>query len=186
MRKILIIIILAITSGCSITLFGQNADLTIGKDRLSSIRPDIDTLTGITDKLIRFRFDTLFFLNRIGVNDYVNTKKKNKVLIDLTKSLIDTMTNSLRGFQGDFNNLNQSIALNNSIIKKSLEDNNLRISEVDKRNTDLSKNNIQIQLDLKDAKNQIAAAKWKSLGTKMIFGTVGIGLGIGIGALLVK
>ena len=93
---------LLIVLSFSTILDGQ--DIFIPREKLSKVNADIDTLIGIRNRSIRFGFDTLFFLNQIAVNDYINTRIKNASLSELVNDLIVKMDVSLRDIQVNYNN----------------------------------------------------------------------------------
>jgi hypothetical protein len=172
------IIFIFILLGFSTVLYSQT-DKVIG-ETLSKTNPDIDTLTGIKNQPIRFQYyDTLYYCNQIAVNDYINTRNN-------YFSLISTMQKILKGIQGDFITLNESIDLNNEIIKKSIEDNITRLNDLDAKNSQLTSTNLQISKDLQIANDKIAAARWKSFVPKLLYGGGGVVLGVGISALIIS
>jgi hypothetical protein len=181
MKTALTILILI---GLSTFLNGQ--EIIVEKESLSKVNADIDTLTGIKNKLIMFRFDTLYYANQIAVSDYLDIRISNAELERIFNNLVLNMNSQLKGIQNNFGILSQNIDLNNQIVRNAIEDNNVMVNKLSNKNTQLAETNLQLSKDLQIAANAIKVDKRKRFLSHALFGTGGIVIGMGIGAYIVE
>lgn len=158
-------------------------EIVVNKLMLSQTNQDIDTLY-VKGKTVRFEFDTLFFVNRQLIHDYLRTIDKYFELKNTTTGLIDNMQKSNKELEEDFDNLNDNMVKSFQFVRDSLTINNLRLDKWKEENTKLITLNNQIKIELAKANEQIKSEKWNSIGKKMLFGTGGVVVGVGLSALI--
>lgn len=160
-------------------------EVVVRRDCLSLVAPDIDTLTNLNGKVFRFEFDTLYFINRILIRDYLDIIEKYNELYVTTGDLIDYMENFNKNLRVEFNSLTDNIDKSNQIIRDSLNVNNLRLDKWKDENSRLISINNQLSIDLTKVKEQVRSEKWNSFGKKMLYGGGGMVVGVGLSALIV-
>jgi len=175
----------------AVVLFGMTPevrcqpDIVVKKESLSLTAPDIDTLINLTGKRVRFEFDTLYFVNSILINDYLEIIQKYNELYSTAGDLIDYMENFNRSMETDFKLLTNNIDRSYQMIRDSLNVNNVRLDKWKSENSRLISLNNQLNIDLTQVREQMKSEQWNSFGKKMLYGGGGIVAGIGISALFV-
>lgn len=180
--KMKTIIIIAALLLMSFTLFAQQQ---IEMPVLDENYEDIDTIIHYEDYLLKVNIDTLFIINKAGVEEFERCWEGYKVLkencIDL--SHIDKILDEMHT---EFNELDNEFIELESKFRKSLKEN---ISN----NTILIEENITIKLNLESAmedliiaKQKIKSERWKSMGSKLLWGSGGILVGVLAGGTLIS
>jgi hypothetical protein len=159
-------------------------DIVVKKETLSLTAPDIDTLTSLTGKRVRFEFDTLYFVNPVLINDYLDIIRKYNELYSTAGDLIDYMENFNRSMESDFKSLTNNIDRSYQMIRDSLNVNNVRLDKWKSENSRLISINNQLNIDLTQVREQLKSEKWSSFGKKMLYGGGGIVVGVGLSAII--
>lgn len=173
-----------ISFGVSFELKCQTTDtIVVGKNWFPPNVEKVDTLY-VKGKLVKFEFDTLFFVNQPLIRGYFSTLRDYNELLILCKGTIDNIQvihNQMKTILSDyFSETNKSL----KSALDSLAFNNLRLDKWKAENSSLVSINNQLQIDLTKAQENIKSERWKSLGKKMLFGVGGIVLGVGISAII--
>ena len=175
----------------AVVLFGMTLevrcqpDIVVKKESLNLASPDVDTLLNIAGKRVRFEFDTLYFVNSILINDYLDIIRKYNELYSMSGDMIDYMENFNRSMKTDFKLLTDNIDRSYHMIRDSLNVNNVRLDKWKSENSKLISLNNQLNIDLTQVREQMKSERWNSFGKKMLYGGGGLVAGIGISALVV-
>jgi hypothetical protein len=163
---------------------GVKCQLIVESSRLDPYKKDIDTLY-VRGKTVQFDFDTLYFVNRLLIQDYFSLIDRYNALRLKSIDLVDTFSLFNRSIQNDILRLNSNMDAGFQLVRDSLSVNNVRLDKWKEENAMLMTMNRQMSVDLKLAKNEIRGAKWNSLWQKLLFGSGGLVIGAGIGAIVV-
>lgn len=160
-------------------------EIIIKKESLNLASPDADTLLNPEGKRVRFEFDTLFYVNSILINDYLDIIRKYNELYSMSGDMIDYMENFNKSMKTDFKLLTDNIDRSYQMIRDSLNVNNLRLDKWKSENSKLITLNNQLNVDLTQVREQMKSERWNSFGKKILYGGGGMVAGIGISALFV-
>lgn len=181
LRKFPIILLLVLITS---TLNAQT-DIIIPRKNNSTI-VDIDTLRGVKNKTIRCEYDTLYIINRYGVNAF------QKAITDLQKvknlvGSLDSLQLNINSIQTDVNRMYYNINDVTNFIKKynAETEKNLRQLTID--NKALNENMLKTNEQLLQVKANLKAQQLKNFGKNLLWGAGGVTVGgLLVGFLLLK
>lgn len=181
MKTILsLITLLIISTG----IFAQT-DIIIPRENNNTI-VDIDTLTGIKNKTIRFEMDTVYTINHYGVRAFHKCIADLQRVKNLSGSL-DTLSLNINGIQRDINQMYYNINDVSNFIKKYNTETEKRLTQLTIDNKTLNENLIKANEELIKVQENLKAQKLKNLGTKLMWGAGGITVGgLVMGLLILK
>lgn len=173
MKAILFIIVfLGVTSALS----GQTIQELKVKKKTNETIVDIDTLVGIKNKKIIFEVDTVYIINRLGVSEFMRCANDLNKVKNLSGSLGDLSTN-LFTIQTDVNSMYSNMQSVNTFIGNYEKETKLKLDRLEADNAQLAQNMLLITGELEEARQKIKAERWKSIGTKVLWGAGGITVG---------
>ena len=147
---------------------------------------DIDTLKGIKNKILRCEYDTLYIINRHGVDAFYKCIADLQRVKNLSGSL-DSLTLNINTIHQDVNKMYYNISDVSSFIKKynTETENNLTTLTLD--NKALNENLLKVNEQLMEVKANLKAQQLKNIGNNLIWGAGGVTLGgLLVGLLLLK
>ncbi len=137
---------------------------------------DIDTLTGIKNKTIRFEMDTVYTINHYGVKAFHKCIADLQRVKNLSGSL-DTLSLNINGIQRDVNRMYYNINDVSNFIKKYNTETDKKLTQLTIDNKTLNNNLIKANEELIKVQANLKAQKLKNLGTKLMWGAGGITVG---------
>lgn len=176
-------------TGCFLLFFTLSAnaqtDLVVQRKNNSTI-VDIDTLTGIKNKTIRFEMDTVYTINHYGVKAFHKCIADLQRVKNLSGSL-DTLSLNINGIQRDVNRMYYNINDVSNFIKKYNTETDKKLTQLTIDNKTLNDNLIKANEELIKVQANLKAQKLKNLGTKLMWGAGGITVGgLVMGLLIIK
>lgn len=159
---------------CVIMTSAYSQDIIVSKKYTSGI--DIDTLTGIKNKKVVFKYDTVFLINETGVSELLRCAD------DLIR--IKSLNSNLSDLSGTIYNIENDVKLVYSntdyivdFINLYKNDTEIKLDSITADNYRLKNNMDLISKELDEACDKIRAERWNSYGTKVLYGTGGFILG---------
>ena len=171
MKKILILLLSLSFLGA---LQGQTADIIVKKKNQTKV--DIDTLTGIRNKTILFEYDTLFIINKIGVQEFIRCANDLKRVKNLSGSL-NNLSEDISSIETNVTEMDKNMKSLTGFINTYDKETKVRLKTLNTENTELSKKMESISQDLVKARQKIKEERWKSFGSKVLWGIGGMVVG---------
>jgi hypothetical protein len=171
----------------TIALFGLcqvNKSQILIKNTFSPTKVDFKTLY-VKGNTFKFDFDTLYYVNRLFIEDYHNTIDTVNFLRDLALECFNKRREFNMDTKDAITDLTSNMSTGFQLVRDSLALNNLRLDKWKAENAKLISINSQITSDLNEAKDQIRKEKWNSTGNKMLFGVGGVIIGAGLSTLII-
>lgn len=147
---------------------------------------DIDTLKGVKNKIIRCEYDTLYIINRYGVDAFYKCAADLQRVKNLSGSL-DSLTLNIYSIQTDVNSMYSNITDVTKFIKKYNTETEKNLTTLTLDNKALNENLLKVNSQLTEVQAKLKAQSMKNLGTNLMWGAGGITVGgLLVGLLLVK
>ena len=147
---------------------------------------DIDTLNGVKNKTLRCEYDTLYIINRYGVDAFHKCIADLQRVKNLSGSL-DSLTLNINSIQTDVNKMYYNINDVSNFIKKYNADTEKNLTTLTLDNKALNENLLKVNGQLMEVKANLKAQQIKNTGTNLMWGAGGITVGgLLVGLLLVR
>lgn len=171
MKTLLIFIILLFgTAG----LYAQSNIVVPRKNNKTIV--DIDTLSGVKNKTIRFEMDTVYTINHYGVKAFHKCIADLQRVKNLSGSL-DSLNLNISSIQGNVNEMYSNMNDVSSFIKKYNTETEKKLTQLTLDNNILNENMIKANQQLIEVQANLKAQKSKNLGAKLMWGAGGVATG---------
>jgi hypothetical protein len=154
----------------------QTRVITVTASMFDSVHTDVDTLVNVRGKLINSECDTLFLINRKGVDYlfYCNT-----ILTDvkLLSTPLFSIRDSIRGVMDNIDSVKTNITCLTQFIDTYEKDLRMTVTSLKNNNCALDTLNASLQNDLQEAKLQLAGQKWRTMLWMVLWGCGGAVVG---------
>ena len=157
-------------------LLGQTPQDIIIKKKTNDSIVDVDTLAGIKNKRIIFEYDTVYIINKFGLSEFVRCANDLNRVKNLSGSL-NSLSGDLSGIQTNVESMYSNMKSVTTFINKYENDTKLKLDALNADNLSLSRNMESISKELEVAQQKIKAERWKSLGSKALWGAGGFAVG---------
>jgi len=174
MKTIIIAIVLSVS--CSV-LFGQPSTDIIIKKTTNDSEINIDTLVGIKNKKIVFEYDTLFIINQYGLTEFVRCANDLNRLKREIPGQLSNLSGDLFSLQTNVDSMYFSMKSVSAFINTYEKDTKLKLNNLTEDNQQLQNNMESLKKELEAAQQKIKNEKWKSMGSKVIWGAGGFAIG---------
>lgn len=158
----------------TISMYSQTDIVIKSKNNLPYT--DIDTLCGLRNKLIRYNSDTLFVINRFGVNAFQKCVSDLQRVKNLSSSL-DQITTNMNHLNSDVNSMYGNMQILTGFINDYSIETKKNLNLLEANNNQLNSNLMEVNKQLAMAQAQLKAQRKKNLGTCLIWGAGGITVG---------
>ena len=175
MKTVLTLILLAVISCINAQ---QSSDIIIKKKANDKI-VDIDTLNGIRNKTLRCEYDTLYIINKYGVNAFSKCISDLRRVKNLSTSL-DTLSQNIEGIHSNVNSIYSNMNELTGFITDYNRKTKIKLDTLEASNKKLLDNLEKVNKSLADARKKISDEQWKKLSINLLWG----GGGIVVGGLL--
>jgi len=171
MKTLLIFIILLFgTAG----LYAQS-DIVVPRKNNKTI-VDIDTLSGVKNKTIRFEMDTVYTINHYGVKAFHKCIADLQRVKNLSGSL-DTLSLNINSIQYNVSQMYYNMNDVSNFIKKYNTETDKKLTQLETDNNTLNENMIKANQQLIEVQANLKAQKSKNLGAKLMWGAGGVATG---------
>jgi hypothetical protein len=177
MKQIILIMLLAIAGR---TLAQEIKEMPLQ----SAVSSDIDTLVSKKPYLLKVNTDTLFIINKKGVQQY-NGCLANYRDLRLKYSELNELNTMLVELGCEFSELNGNLQMLEKKYELSLQQNINTAVLLREENAQLSENMSQVVRDLQKAQTKIKQERWNSKVSKLLWGAGGLVAGVLLGGTLV-
>lgn len=168
--KIILIFILTFSQ---IALLAQ--DIIITKKPVTN-KVDIDTLTGIKNKKLIFKYDTLYIINAYGVSELMRCASDLGRIKNLNLS-VDELSFTYSDIEKDISLMNSNINSFTSYIKDYHNETDTKLDSIKADNEKINKNMESLSKGLNEVNKKIKAERQSSIGSKALFGAGGMIIG---------
>jgi hypothetical protein len=154
----------------------QTKYVTISESMFDSAHTDIDTLVNLRGKLIQSECDTLFLINRKGVDYlfYCNTILGDVKLLSIP---LISIRDSIRGVRENIDSVKSNVTCLTQFIDTYEKDLRMTITQLENNNHALDTLNAALQNDLQAARIQLAQQKWRTMLRMVLWGCGGVVVG---------
>ncbi|WP_028978950.1 hypothetical protein [Sporocytophaga myxococcoides] len=157
-------------------LLGQPSQDIIIREKSDNGLVDVDTLIGIKNKTLRFEYDTLYIINKTGLIEFVRCANDLNKVKNLSGSL-NGLSFDLSVIQSNVDSMYTNMKSVTTFIKGYERDTKVKLDVLSNDNDKLLKNMESMKKDLNEARQTIKAEKWKSIGSKILWGAGGFVIG---------
>lgn len=153
----------------------KGQDIVVEKKNNSHI-VDIDTLTGISNKKIIFKQDTLYIINSYGLAEFKRCAGDLLKIQDLSKTIFN-LNNDISSIQYGVDSMHYNLKSLSDFVIKYQRNSEQKLKDLSLNNADLSNKLESIGRELEETRQHIKAERWKSTGTKVLWGAGGFAVG---------
>jgi len=153
-------------------------------DRLSAIKPDIDTLSGLQNKPVLFEADTVFVINKIGISQYLTAVSQVSKIRNLLVP-ISGLENNLTGIRSGVNQLDSANTDFSEFLVAYQEKNRIQFLQLSRENSNLTNQLKVLDENLEKAAGILENEKSTRFHSNLLWGGGGLLLG-GILVLILK
>jgi hypothetical protein len=155
---------------------GQTAPITIRESMFDSAHADVDTLVNVKGRMIRSDCDTLFLINRKGVDYlfYCNTILGD---VKLLSTPLISIRDSIRGVRENIDSVKSNITCLTQFLDTYEKDLRMTVTSLKNNNHTLDTLNAALKNDLQEARIQLAQQKWRTMLRMVLWGCGGAVVG---------
>lgn len=139
--------------------------------------PDIDTLIGIKGKILLCDLDTLFIINKPGVDYLFYCDSQLTVVKNMTGTLKD-LNGNLSDIKFDIDSVYKNMNSLSLFIKDYKEKFDGEMSSLKNNKKSLEENLSSVEKDLNETKQKLKMEKWSNIGKKLLWGAGGFVVGV--------
>lgn len=155
-----------------LSFFTIQAQEVIQMPNLDADFPDIDTVTYQEPYLLKVNIDTLYIINKEGLQSYKTCRESYEQLRAETEQIIQ-IKSVIENVDKEFGLLNENLDALEIKYERSLNE-NIKTNTFLKEKNLLVENELAVAKDnLNDAKQKIKAEKWNSKASKIMWGIGG-------------
>lgn len=152
---------------------------------LSNTNPDIDTLICDSECILEIYRDTIYIINKLGVDGYNQAVNLYEELLENCEKYTEVGA-IIDAVGSEFDSLNANLHSLESKYELSLME-NIRSNKQLRQQNDLISKNLDFALeDLDKARNKISQERWNSMGMKFLWGAGGVIVGTLVGGVLIS
>jgi hypothetical protein len=162
---------------CCFSLFSQPARNIVVKCPVSNTSVNIDTLVGVKNKPVLFNCDTVFLINEYGVSEFVRCAYELNRIKNEIPAQLDMVSGDLSSIKTGVDSMYVNMKSVTAFINDYEKETRQKLEHLSDDNTQLTNNLVTIQKQLEEARQQIKNERWKSMGTKALWGAGGFAVG---------